>query len=103
MGPIADLLVLADAVSAIQRFVDVFFTVYTLVILVYILLSWFQLPYSGPLATAQRFLHDVCAPYLGLFRRFIPPIGPLDISPIVAIVLLGVIRTLVNRGLDQLH
>jgi uncharacterized protein YggT (Ycf19 family) len=103
MGQTADLLVLADAVSAVQRFVDVFFTVYTLAILIYILLSWFQLPYSGPLSTAQRFLHDVCAPYLGLFRRFIPPIGPLDISPIVAIVLLGVIRTLVNRGLGQLH
>jgi uncharacterized protein YggT (Ycf19 family) len=103
MGPIANFFVLADAVSAIQRFVDVFFIVYTLAILIYILLSWFQLPYSGPLATAQRFLHDVCAPYLGLFRRFIPPLGPLDISPIVAIVLLGVVRTLVREGLGQLH
>ena len=101
MGSIADHLLLADAISALERFVDVFIAVYTLAIFLYILLSWFPLPYGGPLSTLHRFLHDVCAPYLGLFRRVIPPLGPLDLSPIVGIVLLGAIRQLLHYLLDQ--
>ena len=31
------------------------------------------------------FLRDVCEPYLRLFRRILPPLGPLDLSPVVAI------------------
>ena len=37
------------------------------------------------------FLRDVSEPYLGIFRRFIPPIGPIDISPIVAILVLQLV------------
>ena len=37
---------------------------------------------------ARGFLHDVCEPYLRLFRRFIPPLGPLDLSPMVGIFIL---------------
>ena len=44
-----------------------------------------------PLANAiLSFLRDVSEPYLRIFRRFIPPIGPLDISPIVAILVLQI-------------
>lgn len=103
MGPGADLLVLADTVSAVQRFVDVFFIVYTLAILIHILLSWFRLPASPILSAVQDFLHDVCAPYLRVFRRLIPPLGPLDVSPIVAIVVLGVVQRLVHAGIGRLH
>ena len=38
-----------------------------------------------------EFLRQVCEPYLSIFRRFIPPIGPLDISPIVAILVLSIV------------
>ena len=103
MGPGADLFVLADAVTAVQRFVDVFFVVYTLAILIHILLSWFRLPYSPFLAAIQNFLHDVCAPYLRIFRRIIPPLGPLDVSPIIAIVVLVVVQRLVHAGIGRLH
>jgi len=102
MGFDADLLVLAGAVTAIQRFVDVFFIVYTLVILIHILLSWFRLPFSPTLSKVQGFLHDVCAPYLNLFRRIIPPLGPIDVSPIVAIVVLGVVQRLIHAGIGRL-
>jgi YggT family protein len=98
----ATILVLGDAVTAAQRFVDVFFIVYTLAILIYILLSWFRLPYSAVLSAVQGFLHDVCSPYLGLFRRIIPPLGPLDVSPVVAIVVLGVVQRLVHAGIGRL-
>jgi uncharacterized protein YggT (Ycf19 family) len=86
----------------VQRFVTVFIWVYTLLLLVYILLSWFRLPYSVFLERVQRFLHDVCDPYLRIFRRVLPPIGPIDFSPIVAIVVLGVLNALLNAALDRL-
>ena len=47
-------------------------------IFAYILTSWIRMPYSPWLNRIQRFLYDVCDPYLRLFRRFIPPLGPLD-------------------------
>ena len=49
----------------------------------------------------QRFLYDVVEPYLRIFRRFIPPLGPLDISPIVAIFVLWIVSGLVIRVLGE--
>jgi YggT family protein len=46
-------------------------------------------------AALRRFLHDTVEPYLNIFRRMIPPIGMFDISPIVALIVLGVIREIV--------
>jgi uncharacterized protein YggT (Ycf19 family) len=43
------------------------------------------------------FLRQVCEPYLGIFRRFIPPIGPLDLSPIVGILVLTIGGGLIVR------
>ncbi len=84
MGDIcAILFLLADTASSVQRFVDVFFTIYILLILAYVLTSWIRLPVS--LSPVQRFLDDVCGPFLRLFRRFLPTLGPLDLSPIVAV------------------
>ena len=80
--------VLADAVSTAQSFVDVFIGVYTLLIFVYILTSWVRLPYSVTMNRIQRFLYDVCEPYLRLFRRFVPSLGPLDLSPMIAVLVL---------------
>ena len=54
-----------------QTFVTVFIYVYILLILVYVITSWLQLPYS--FNRVQRFLYDVCDPYLRLYRRFLPP------------------------------
>ena len=91
----AGVFLLSSATDKVQRFIDVFIYVYILMIFAYILSSWIRIGYSPTLARVQRFLHDTCEPYLGLFRRFIPPIGPLDVSPIVAIVVLGVIDRVV--------
>ena len=94
---------LADAVSSIQNFVHVFILVYVLVLFAYILLSWVKLPYSPWLNRIQRFLYDVCDPFLRLFRRVVPPVGPLDLSPMVAVIALIAIRSIVNLLLEQLH
>jgi|SRR5690349_23832714 uncharacterized protein YggT (Ycf19 family) len=93
---------LLDAVSTVQNFVFVFYLVYTLLIFAYVLTSWIRLPYS--LNPIQRFLNDVCEPYLRLFRRLLPPLGPIDLSPIVGIfVLYGLERIVNDVVLDRLH
>jgi uncharacterized protein YggT (Ycf19 family) len=102
MGAYASLGLLADAGSALQNFVDVFVAIYILFIFGYVLLSWVQLPYSSVVAGLQRFLDEVCRPYLGLFRGRIPTLGPLDLSPIVAVAALLAARWLVNRLIEAL-
>ena len=94
---------LADTVSRIQSFVDVFIYVYVLLILAYIITSWIRLPYSTWLNRIQRFLYDVCDPYLRIFRRILPPIGPLDLSPMVGVIVLVVIDRIAHALLDQAH
>jgi len=95
--------VLADAVSKAETFVNVFIALYGLVIFVYIITSWLRLPYSLTLNRIQRFLYDVCEPYLKIFRRILPPLGPLDLSPIIGIFFLYLILRLVIALLDRLH
>jgi YggT family protein len=92
---------LADAVSRIESFVDVFIGVYILLILAYIVLSWIRLPYSVWLSRIQRFLYDVCDPYLRLFRRLVPPFGPLDLSPMLAVIVLIVIQQVLHAILNR--
>jgi YggT family protein len=93
---------LADVGSSLASFVVVFIWVYTLLLFTYILTSWVRLPYSPWLNRVQRFLYDVCDPYLRIFRRFLPPIGPLDLSPMVAIVVLFVISNVLSSLLERL-
>lgn len=98
----AGLGLLADAISSIQNFVHVFVLVYVLLIFVYILSSWFQLPYRPWLHRIRQFLADVCEPYLRLFRRILPPLGPLDLSPIVAVLVLVILDQAIDRLLGSL-
>jgi YggT family protein len=91
MGLPASSLLLADAISSVETFVNVFCILYGLVIFVYILSSWVRLPYSPTLNRIQRFLYDVCEPYLRLFRRLLPGAGALDFSPLLALIALSVI------------
>ena len=95
-------ILLADWVSSAQNFVEVFTLVYFLLIFAYILMSWIKLPYSIWMNRIQRFLYDVVEPYLRIFRRFIPSLGPLDISPIVAIFTLWIVSGIVIRILGEL-
>jgi uncharacterized protein YggT (Ycf19 family) len=98
---LATLGLLADAVSTLQDFVAVFVGVYVLVIFVYVIASLFRLPYS--FNPVLRFLYDVCEPYLRLFRRIIPPLGPLDLSPLVGVIALLAAEQIIVRLLDLLH
>jgi YggT family protein len=86
----------------IANYVDALFLVYILLIFVYILLNMmFSLglrpPYSRWTDMVMNFLRDVCEPYLRIFRRFIPPIGMFDFTPMIAIIVLIILRTVVNN------
>ena len=94
-------MLLADTATSVQRFVSVFVGVYVLLIFAYIIASWIPGGASPTLERIRQFLYDVCEPYLRLFRRVIPPIGPLDLSPIVAVFALYVLGMLVNALIDR--
>jgi uncharacterized protein YggT (Ycf19 family) len=98
----ASLALIADAATTAANFVAVFVYVYSAVIFAYVILSWIRIPYS--LSWLQRFLYDVCEPYIRIFRRLLPPVGPLDLSPLIAILVLYLLRLLINRVvIDHLH
>jgi YggT family protein len=99
MGELATLSLLADVQSSVGRFVIVFLWVYSLLILAFILTSWVRLPYSPWLNSVPRFLYEVCDPYLRIFRRFIPPLGPIDLSPMIGLIAIFVAMRLVDAVL----
>jgi YggT family protein len=103
MGGSAGLSVLADVISSVELFIEVFVSVYGLLILVYIILSWIQLPYSIWSARIQQFLRDVCEPYLRIFRRFIPPLGSIDLSPMIGLLFLIIVEQVAINILDRFH
>ena len=102
MGVLAITTLLADVGSQLANFVGVFIGVYILLLFAYILTSWVRLPYRPWVNRVQRFLYDVCDPYLRIFRRFLPPLGPLDLSPMVGVIVLIVVRNVLVSLLDRL-
>src|SRR5215207_2539241 len=96
MAASAMLGLLYDVVDNVQSFVEVFIYVYSLLILAYIITSWVRLPYSTWLNRIQRFLYDVCDPYLRLWRRVLPTFGPLDLSPVVGVLFLYILLGVLN-------
>jgi len=71
--------------ALIYTIINGLFQLYTLALIVFILMSWFPGAYNTGLG---RFLGQICDPFLGFFRRFIPSIAGLDFSPIVALLVL---------------
>lgn len=69
---------------------------YSYALIIYILMSWFP---NARESGIGQFLAKICEPYLEPFRRFIPPLGMIDISPIVAILVLN----FAGRGIHALQ
>jgi YggT family protein len=103
MGWSARFVLLGDAISSVETFVNVFIGLYWLVLFAYIITSWLRLPYSPTLNRIQRFLYDVCEPYLRIFRRMLPSMGAIDLSPMVAMITLLVIDRFLIWVLDHFH
>jgi YggT family protein len=74
-------------------------SLYTFILFVRIILSWVAMAWSPPpsLAPAIRVIYDVTEPVLGFARRYIPPMGMLDLSPLVIFLLIGVLRSALCR------
>jgi len=76
-------------IFTITSIISIAFSIYSFMLIIYILMSWV------PSAQGSKFgqiLAKACEPYLGFFRKFIPPIGMIDLSPIIAILLLSFIE-----------
>ena len=78
--------------SIIITFVTLLFYALYLAIFARVLLSWINIAPDHPIA---HFLYDITEPILAPLRKHLPSVGPLDISPFVAMVLLDVIRRVV--------
>jgi uncharacterized protein YggT (Ycf19 family) len=91
---------LLDAIGEIELFISVFARVYVIVLIAYVLTSWIRLPAS--LQPVQRFLYDVCEPYLRFWRRLLPfAVGPMHFTPIVAILAIGVFTSIIDAILNR--
>ena len=80
-------------------FVDLIFTLLNLAILARVLLSWVRV---NPYHPAVELLYRITEPILAPLRRVIPSIGMVDISPVIALILLQIIQEVlmaIIRGL----
>ena len=70
--------------------------IYSLVLIIRVLLSWFpNLDWSNPVLTSVSSITD---PYLNAFRGIIPPIGGLDLSAILAFIVLNLMENLLSAA-----
>lgn len=81
--------------QTIAVFISYVFRFYIGLVTVWCILSWLPIPQQGIIADVAGAIDKLVRPYVDLFRRFIPPLAGLDFSPIVAIVVLGVIERLI--------
>ena len=79
----------------LNQFVDLLFVALTLAIVGRVIMSWVTMfaPTSSVVQTLNEILHQMTEPILGPLRRVIPPLGMFDLTPMIALILLTVIRT----------
>ncbi len=99
-------LVLATVRHDIARYVNALFDVYLICIFAYVVVSiifsvGIRVPYWRWLHAIFDFLRQVVEPYLRIFRRILPSFGPLDLSPMVGIILLLLAQGLVVGLIDS--
>ncbi len=90
----------ADARTEIADLLASILLVYTIIIIAWIVASLVfslgaRIPYSRPVNAVLDFLRDVTEPYLRLFRRLPLRVGPLDLTPMVAIIALQIVGGLI--------
>ena len=91
---------LAITRNDVASYVEALFLIYTILIFIRVLMSWFtRIPYNTVLNAVLEFVRETTDPYLNLFRRFVPMVkigpGALDLSPIVAIIVLQIVARIV--------
>jgi YggT family protein len=94
-----------EARHQIAGFLSALITVYTIIIVAWIVVQFVfalgaRVPYSRPVNAVLDFLREVSEPYLRIFRRLPLRVGPLDLSPIVAIFVLQIVGGLIVNLID---
>jgi YggT family protein len=84
----------------IASFVNALALVYIIMIFAYIVLNLLPIPYNPWVARVREFLDQTVSPYLNLFRRFIPPIGMFDLSPMLGLFLIYIARTVIVSAIQ---
>ena len=97
---------LAAVRNDVADFVAALITGYTLIILAYIVINLIFAFGARPgyyrwLDAVLPFLREVAEPYLRIFRRILPPLGPLDLSPVVGIFFLFILMRVVDAIFDR--
>jgi uncharacterized protein YggT (Ycf19 family) len=87
-------------ITTAEQFVFSLYIVYSLLIILYVLMSWLQLPYNIWVGRLRGFLHDTVEPVLRPLRAVLPSLGGFDLSPLVALFGLSVIERIVIAILD---
>ena len=87
-------------VDLIETWLRAFVDVYTILIIAWIISAWVRLPFNIWVNRVRTFLDDTVSPYVGIFRRFLPMFGPLDLSPMAAIIVLQVAERILQSVLD---
>jgi YggT family protein len=98
------MMIIASARTDVAGFLSALIYVYILTIFLYIVIQLLfsvgvRPPYSRASDVVLGFLHDVCEPFLRLFRRFLPQLGAIDLSPMLAIITLYIIDIVVVQGI----
>jgi YggT family protein len=94
-----------DVRVKIAEFLSALIWVYSLCLIAWIIVQFVfamgvRMPWSRPINAVLDFLRDVSEPYLRIFRRLGLRIGPIDLSPIVALILLRVVGSVVVSLID---
>jgi YggT family protein len=87
-------------ITTIEQFVFSLYIVYSLLIILYVLMSWLQLPYNVWVGRIRGFLHDTVEPILRPIRAVLPPLGGFDLSPLIALFGIGIIQQIIQSILD---
>jgi YggT family protein len=89
----------ALTVIAIMELVNLLFNVFIFSIIARALLSWLN---PGRFDAASSILYSLTEPLLNIFRRIIPDLGGIDLSPLAALLFLQVARMIILPPLNQL-
>ena len=87
-------------ITTIQQFIFSLYLVYSLLIILYVLMSWVQLPYNIWIGRLRGFLHDTVEPILRPIRAVLPAFGGFDLSPLVALFGISILQQIIRAILD---
>jgi YggT family protein len=85
--------------SSFIQLIDLLLSIYIWIIIARAIISWIT-PY--PYHPLVRFLYKVTEPILAPIRKIIPPIGGIDISPVIVIFIIFIVQNLLHRLLINL-